>query len=56
VLPQSNDLIYTNLGCFFSQKLNLLTVIMEYRRMSERVRFPSGGEDVAVAVEWVKSK
>jgi acetyl esterase/lipase len=56
VLPQSNDLIYTNLGYFFSQKLNLLTVIMNYRRISERVRFPSSGEDVAAAAEWVKSK
>jgi acetyl esterase/lipase len=56
VLPQSNDIIYTNLGYFFSQKLNLLTVIVDYRRMSEGARFPSGGEDVAAAVKWVKSK
>jgi acetyl esterase/lipase len=56
VLPQSNGLIYTNLGYFFSQKLNLLTVIVDYRRMSEGARFPSGGEDVAAAVEWVRSK
>lgn len=56
VLPQSNGLIYTNLGYFFSQKLNLLTVIADYRRMSEGASFPSGGEDVAAAVEWVKTK
>jgi acetyl esterase/lipase len=56
VLPQSNDLIYTNLGYFFSQKLNLLTVIMNYRRISERARFPSSGEDIVAAAEWVKSK
>jgi len=56
VLPESNNLIYTNLGYLFSQKLNLLTVIVDYRRMSEGARFPSGGEDVAAAVEWVKSK
>src|ERR1700733_131918 len=56
VLPQSNGLIYTNLGYFFSQRLNLLTVIADYRRMSEGASFPSGGEDVAAAVEWVKTK
>ena len=56
VMHQSNDLTYTNLGYFFSQKLNLLTVIMNYRQISERVRFPSSGEDVAAAAEWVKSK
>src|SRR5947209_8583278 len=56
VLPQSNGLIYTNLGYFFSQEFNLLTIIVDYRRMSEGARFPSGGEDVAAAVEWVRSK
>jgi acetyl esterase/lipase len=56
VLPQSNDPTYTNLGYFFSQKLNLLTVIVDYCRMSEGARFPSGGGDVAAAAELVKSK
>ena len=56
VLPQSNGLIYTNLGYFFSQKLNLLTAIVDYRRMSEGARLLSGGEDVAAAIEWVKNK
>ena len=56
VLPESHGMVYTNLGYFFSQKLNLLTIIVDYRRMREGARFPSGGEDVAAAVEWVKSK
>jgi hypothetical protein len=52
-LPQSNDLTYTNLGYFFSQKLNLLAVIVDHCQMSEGA---NGGEDVAAAVEWAKSK
>ena len=56
VLPESHGMVYTNLGYFFSQKLNLLTVIVDYRRMREGARFPSGGEDVAAAVEWIKNK
>ena len=55
VLPESQGIVYTNLGYFFSQKLNLVTIIVDYRRMGEGARFPSGGEDVAAAVEWVKS-
>jgi hypothetical protein len=44
-----------NFDYFFSQKLSLLTIIVDYYRIGEGAKFPSGGEDVAAAVRWVKS-
>lgn len=53
--PWPDNLVYTNIGHFFSQKLGFVTLIPDYRRKSEGAQFPSGGEDVAATIEWVKA-
>ncbi|KAH7342361.1 Alpha/Beta hydrolase protein [Rhexocercosporidium sp. MPI-PUGE-AT-0058] len=50
-------LIYANLGSFFAQR-GITTVVANYRRVDfegggEGAKFPSGGEDVGAALEWV---
>lgn len=49
----ANDLIYSNLGHFFAAKFGFTTAILDYRLLSHGARFPSGGEDVARAVDWI---
>lgn len=53
-LPLADGLAYTNLGHFFAEKLGYTTVIADYRLMEHGARFPSGGEDLAQVVEWVR--
>lgn len=53
-LPLGDGLVYGNLGHFFAEKLGYTTVIADYRLMEHGARFPSGGEDVAMAVDWVR--
>ena len=49
-----NELVYANLGHFFAEKCGFIAVIPDYRLVPQ-ARFPSGGEDVALAVDWVRS-
>ena len=53
-LPVADGLAYANLGHFFAEKLGYTTIIPDYRLMSHGARFPSGGEDIAQVVEWVR--
>ncbi|KAG9239699.1 Alpha/Beta hydrolase protein [Amylocarpus encephaloides] len=56
--PDIQDgLVYKNLGAFFAQR-GIVTVIPDYRRADSRfggegARYPSGGEDVLLALKWV---
>lgn len=53
-LPLADGLVYGNLGHFFAEKLGYTTIIADYRLMEHGARFPSGGEDVAQVVDWVR--
>ena len=48
------ELVYANLGHYFAEKHGYIVVIPDYR-LVPNARFPSGGEDVALAVDWIKS-
>ncbi|KAF5005089.1 hypothetical protein FDECE_8409 [Fusarium decemcellulare] len=48
----ADGLLYTNLGHFFAEKCGYIVAIPDYRLVPE-ARFPSGGEDIALAVEWL---
>lgn len=50
----AEGLLHGNIGHFFAEKLGYITVISDYRLMSHGARFPSGGEDVALTVQWVR--
>lgn len=59
ISPQiPENLVYANVGSFFAQR-GITTVIPNYRRVDfqgggEGAVFPSGGEDVALVLEWLE--
>jgi acetyl esterase/lipase len=50
-----DGLVYANVGHFFAETLGFKVVIMDYRLLSHGARFPSGGEDLRLVVEWIQS-
>jgi hypothetical protein len=57
ISPQFS-LVYHNLGAFFASR-GITTIIPDYRRVNssfggEDAIFPSGGEDVSLALKWVE--
>lgn len=55
VLPgYADELCHANIAAFFASKYGYSTVVPDYRLVnSHGAKFPSGGEDVAIAVEWI---
>jgi alpha/beta hydrolase fold len=49
-----NELVYANLGHFFAEKYGYIVVVSDYRLVPQ-ARFPSGGEDIALAIDWIRS-
>jgi hypothetical protein len=50
------DLVYRNVGYFFAEKLGFETIVMDYRLLSHGAKYPSGGEDVALVMNWVADR
>lgn len=50
----AEGLVYRNVGHFFTKHLGVPVVIIDYRLLSHGAVFPSGGEDVALAVDWIE--
>lgn len=48
-----NGLVYANLGHYFAESLGCEVVIPDYRLISHGASYPSGGEDLRLAVDWV---
>ena len=48
------ELVYANLGHYFAEKYGYIVVIPDYR-LVPHARFPSGGEDVALSIDWITS-
>lgn len=53
-LPLADGLAYANVGHFFAEKMGYTTIVADYRLMEHGARFPSGGEDMAQVVDWVR--
>lgn len=53
-IPLADGLAHANVGHFFAERLGYTTIIPDYRLISHGARFPSGGEDVARVVDWVR--
>ncbi|KAK5116578.1 hypothetical protein LTR85_009203 [Meristemomyces frigidus] len=51
--PMFEGLVHANVGAFFALKFGYTVVIADYRLLSHGAKFPSGGEDIALAVEWI---
>ncbi|KAI7164261.1 hypothetical protein KC349_g774 [Hortaea werneckii] len=52
-IPPLNGLCYANLGAFFALRFGYTVVIADYRLMSHGAKFPSGGEDLSLAIDWI---
>lgn len=53
--PQyANGTTFANLAYFFVKQFGFTVVIPDYRLLSHGAQYPSGGEDVALALEWVR--
>lgn len=48
-----NGLVYANLGHYFVENLGFKVVILDYRLICHGAKFPSGGEDVQLALDWI---
>ena len=54
-LEFADGLAHANIGSFFAERYGYTTIIPDYRLISHGARFPSGGEDIALVIEWVKN-
>lgn len=52
-LPIADELAHANVGAFFALRFGYTVVIADYRLMSHGAKFPSGGEDIALAIQWL---
>ncbi|KAI1613938.1 Alpha/Beta hydrolase protein [Exophiala viscosa] len=48
-----DGLVYANLGHYFAENLGFEVVIIDYRLITHGAKFPSGGEDLKLAIDWV---
>ncbi|KAI1780261.1 alpha/beta-hydrolase [Hypoxylon cercidicola] len=51
----AHSLIFGNLGHFFASRYGFTVVIADYRLIAHGAKFPSGGEDLKLVVDWVKT-
>ena len=51
-----NGLVYRNLGHYFAGKHGFGTIIPDYRLVKHGALYPSGAEDIALALEYVRSR
>lgn len=50
----AEGLAHSNVGHFFAENTATTVVIPDYRLISHGARFPSGGEDVALVIDWIR--
>ena len=48
-----DGLVYANLGHYFAENTGFEIVIVDYRLLSHGAKFPSGGEDISLAIDWI---
>ncbi|KAI1293397.1 Alpha/Beta hydrolase protein [Xylaria venustula] len=51
----AGGLIFTNIGRFFTARYGVTVIVPDYRLLSHGARYPSGGEDVSLVTEWVRT-
>ncbi|KAH9893778.1 alpha/beta-hydrolase [Xylariomycetidae sp. FL2044] len=51
----ADGLIFGNIGHFFASEYGITVVVVDYRLIAHGAKYPSGGEDVQRAVEWIGS-
>ena len=51
-----DDVAYTNIGHFFAEKSGFDTILIDYRLIGHEARYPSGAEDVDLALRWMEKR
>ncbi|KAI1341686.1 alpha/beta-hydrolase [Xylariaceae sp. FL0016] len=51
--PYANGLIFGNIGHYFASKYGFTVIVPDYRLLSHGAKYPSGGEDVKLVVDWI---
>ncbi|KAI0900245.1 alpha/beta-hydrolase [Annulohypoxylon nitens] len=49
----AHSLIFGNLGHFFASKYGVTVIVADYRLIIHGAKYPSGGEDVKLVVDWI---
>ncbi|KAI0484606.1 Alpha/Beta hydrolase protein [Xylariaceae sp. FL0804] len=49
----ADGLILANVGHYFAARYGFTVVIPDYRLMAHGARYPSGGEDVQLTIDWI---
>jgi len=52
-VPPLKGLVHANVASFFARNFGFTVIVPDYRLLSHGAEFPSGGEDVALTVDWV---
>ncbi|KAI1178214.1 Alpha/Beta hydrolase protein [Nemania sp. FL0916] len=52
----AEGLIFANLGRFFTSKYGVTVVVPDYRLVHHGAKYPSGGEDLAHVVDWIRDE
>ena len=52
-LPAADGLVHPNIASFFALKYGYTTIVSDYRLIKHGAKFPSGGEDVGMTVDWI---
>ncbi|KAI1403275.1 alpha/beta-hydrolase [Hypoxylon fuscum] len=51
----AHSLVFGNIGHYFASHFGFTVVIPDYRLLSHGAKYPSGGEDVKLVVDWIKT-
>ncbi|OTA94015.1 hypothetical protein M434DRAFT_72034 [Hypoxylon sp. CO27-5] len=49
----AHGLVFGNVGHFFASRYGITVIVADYRLISHGAKFPSGGEDVKLVVDWI---
>ncbi|KAI1189296.1 Alpha/Beta hydrolase protein [Nemania serpens] len=51
----ADGLIFGNIGRFFTARFGVMVVVPDYRLLAHGAKYPSGGEDVQLVADWVRT-
>ncbi|OAP62648.1 hypothetical protein AYL99_01875 [Fonsecaea erecta] len=51
-----DGLVYRNLGYYFAEKHGIETIIPDYRLVKHGVKYPSGAEDIALVLKFIRER
>ncbi|KAI1654176.1 alpha/beta-hydrolase [Daldinia decipiens] len=49
----AHGLVFKNVGHFFASRYGFTVIVPDYRLISHGAKYPSGGEDIKLVIDWV---